>query len=144
MHNNRYSTVEGVMRLFTADHPQITLSPRGVVRGGGYPAPSPADLLCFVATAAHSWVLVGTPVVDGYAFVWAGTKNSLKVTRPATVRTYGNLFTKCGFLITFFNKRNSSRKSLKCSIMSRKLKQISFTFSQTLGLVGFLRVRDNI
>lgn len=68
MHNNRYSTGEGVMRLFTVDHPQITLSPSGE---GGYPAPSPADLLCFVSTAAallpiHSflWVLCGHRVRD--------------------------------------------------------------------------------
>lgn len=67
MHNNRYSTVEGVMRLFTVDHPPDYPKPQ---RGRGYPAPSPADLLCFVSTAAALscpfMVSCGYYVVTGY------------------------------------------------------------------------------
>lgn len=79
MHNNRYSTVEGVMRLFTVDHPQITLSPKG---GGGTRRPPPRT--CYVLfrpqplSPAHSWFLVGTTWSPGtsslYATTWLATR----------------------------------------------------------------------
>lgn len=66
MHNNRYSTGEGVMRLFTVDHPQITLSPKGE---GGTRRPPPRT--CYVLfrpqpLSCPFMVSCGYYVVTGY------------------------------------------------------------------------------
>lgn len=74
MHNNRYSTGEGGMRLFTVDHPQITLSLKG---GGGTRRPPPWT--CYVLfrpqplSPAHSWFLVGTTWSPGTSSLYATT-----------------------------------------------------------------------